>query len=475
MAEKKFYITTAIDYVNDVIHIGHAYQKVLADVLYRYHKLIGDDAYFLTGTDNHGGKAEEGAAKAGIPIEKFSKKISDEDEEQLLALNIKPNRFIRTTDPDHKKTVYQFYKKIKENNPDDIYLGEYRGTYCQGCEEFKTRRDLVDGCCPHHPQLKLKTLTEENYFFKLSKYQDFVTKHIKDNPEFVRPEGRRKEILGFLKNEPLKDTPISRPKVKWGIPFPDDPSHTFYVWFEALINYITGAPNLPAQAGKYWPADVHVIGKDNLRFHATLWPAMLKSAGMALPKTIYAHGFLSLEGKKISKSLGNIIRPKELVEEFGTDAVRYYLARYGPLVNDSDISREHLKSVYNADLANGIGNLAARLARLAETSNLKFETGKSHTIGVGFDESIRNFKIAFALKILWSKIKELDIWIDQSKPWEFVNDEKKAFGFLNPVVKDLREIAAKLQPFMPETAKKILKQFRGPKIKSAPALFPRLP
>jgi len=482
MAKKKFYVTTAIDYINDVIHVGHSYQKILADILYRYHKLIGDDAYFLTGTDNHGGKAEEGAKEAGLPVAEFSKKISDEDKEQLKALNVKPNRFIRTTDPDHKKTVYEFYKKIKKNNPDDIYLGEYHGTYCQGCEEFKTERDLEDGRCPIHPKLKLQTLTEENYFFKLSKYQeDFLIPHIESHPEFVQPEGRRKEILAFLKNEPLKDTPISRPKVKWGIPFPDNPEHTFYVWFEALINYVTGAPK------KYWPADVHIIGKDNLRFHTVLWPAMLESAGMELPKTVYAHGFLSLEGKKISKSLGNIIRPKELVEEIAqnagiskelaADAVRYYLARYGPAVEDADISRKRVKEVYNADLANGLGNLVARVAKLCETSGFKFEgTPPSLFFNVNAKKAFAQHRADEALASIWLDQKVgvhwLDKVIDRKKPWELSGKELQAV--LAFAVSVVRNIAYQLQPFMPETAEKIQKQFAGPKIKAKPPLFPRI-
>jgi len=467
MARKRFYVTTAIDYVNDVIHIGHAYQKVLADLLYRYHKLIGDDAYFLTGTDNHGGKAEEGAAKAGIPTEKFSRKISDEDEEQLLALNIKPNRFIRTTDPDHKETVYKLYKKIKANG--DIYLAEYEGLYCPGCEEFKTKRDLIGGKCPEHPTAHLETLTEENYFFKLSKYQNFLIEHIADHPEFVKPEGRRKEVLAFLKNEPLKDTPISRPKVKWGIPFPDNPDHTFYVWFEALINYVTGAP------AKYWPADIHLIGKDNLRFHAVLWPAMLKSAGMKLPKTVYAHGFLSLEGQKISKSLGNIIRPKELVEEFGADAVRYYLARYGPLNKDANISREHLKEVYNADLANGLGNLVARVAKLAERADFRitnYELRITDKDFVEYRQALEDIRPDKALEFIWSKISKADRYIDREKPWE--KEGRALEKDLNRLTAQLLDCSLLLGPFMPETAEKIQKQFAGPKIKAEPPLFPRL-
>ncbi len=504
MEGSKFYVTTAIDYTNDVIHIGHAYQKVLADILYRYHKLVGDDAYFLTGTDNHGGKTEEGAEKAGIPVEKFSKKISDEDEEQLKALNIKPSRFIRTTDPDHKKTVYKLYKKIKASG--DIYLGKYEGLYCPGCEEFKTRRNLVDDKCPDHPTVHLETLAEDNYFFKLSKYQDFVTKHIEKYPEFVQPEGRRKEILSFLKNEPLKDTPISRPKVKWGIPFPEDKSHTFYVWFEALINYVTGAP------AKYWPTDVHVLGKDNLRFHAVLWPAMLKSAGMKLPKTVYAHGFLSLEGKKISKSLGNIIRPKELAAEFGADAVRYYLARYGPLRKDADISRKHLKEVYYADLANGLGNLISRVVGLIDQHfggkvpqppkdpdehplrvNERIHNWKK--VYKDLDESIRSYRFDEALASIWKFISAADKYVDESKPWDLSKKDKEELAWVIYGLADsIHQLGWILLPLLPETSKRIAKAFQlkriavsspsykdswtnikpGTQVRLKEALFPRI-
>jgi methionyl-tRNA synthetase len=455
MEKEKFYVTTAIDYINDVIHIGHSYQKLMADILYRYHKLNGADAYFLTGTDNHGGKAEEGAKKAGIPIKEFSDKISREDKEQLLSLGIVPSRFIRTTDPDHKETVYKIYQKRKRSG--DIYKGEYKGIYCQGCESFLTEKDLVNGCCPQHPHLNLEIVTEENYFFRLSRYQEFILKLIAKNPKFVQPEGRRKEILSFLKKEPLQDTPISRPKVKWGIPFPDDPTHTIYVWFEAVMNYVSGAPK------KYWPADLHIIGKDNLRFHTVLWPAILKSAKMPLPKAVYAHGFLTINGEKISKSLGNIIRPKELVKEFGVDPVRYYLARYGPAAKDADVSKQRIKEVYNSDLADGLGNLLGRVLALVEKDfggeipnpqapkeNLPLQKQIEPAFWKEYRGGFEKLRTDYVLTTIWKFISACDKYVDLEKPWENPRPE-----VIYDLAESLHQIAWMIYPFMPDTAKEI--------------------
>jgi len=305
---KKFYITTAIDYIDDVLHIGHAYQKIVADVLARYHRLLGEKVFFLTGVDEHGGKAEKAAKKAGVDFKKWADKISQADKKELRLLNVSFDRFIRTTDKDHEKNVIDFWHRVEKNG--DIYLGKYVGIYCEGCEGFITKKDLIKGRCPFHPTQKPVKLTEKNYFFRWSKYENFLKKHIKSHPEFLQPEARRNEMLSFL-DRGLEDIPISRPSVKWGIQVPGDSKHTIYVWFDALINYLSGTPK------DLWPADVHMLGKDNVRWHALFWPAMLKSAGYELPKTVYGHGFISLEGKKISKSLGNIIRPSELIAKVG--------------------------------------------------------------------------------------------------------------------------------------------------------------
>jgi len=462
--DKKFYVTTAIDYTNDVIHIGHSYQKIIADVLARYHRLMGDKTFFLTGTDEHGGTSEQAAKKAGKIPKEFVDEISKKDKEQLDLLNISYDRFIRTTDPDHKKTVEEFYKKVEANG--DIYKGEYKGFYCTGCESYKNPSEIVDGKCSLHPTRELEEINEENYFFKWSKYADFLKKHILDNPDFIKPESQRKNMLGFLE-QGLEDIAISRPieKVSWGIPVPGDPKQTIYVWFDAIINYVSGAPD-------FWPADVHILGKDNVRWHALLWPAMLKSAGYELPKTIYGHGFINLDGEKISKSRGNVIRPNELVEKFGVDAVRYYFIKYGPLIEDVDISLDKIKEVYNSDLANGLGNLISRIAKLCENSGFEFENKKINKLDDNVAKSLDEFRFDEALKIIWEKITTTDQYINTNEPWKLKGEELKKI--LTYSVNSLATIAYCLLPFLPETAQKIEKQFKGPKIKSGAPLFPRI-
>ncbi len=470
--DKKFYITTAIDYTNDVIHIGHSYQKILADVFARYHRLIGDKTFFLTGTDEHGQKVEKSAKEKGIDPQEFVDKIAKEDKAQWDKLNISYDRFIRTTDPDHVKFAQEFYLKAKKNG--DIYLKKYVGLYCEGCELFYDEDELVDGKCPLHPTREIQRVEEENYFFRLSKYQEFLEDLLKEGSTFVIPDNKRKEVLSFVKKG-LKDFSVSRQNVKWGIPVPDDPSHTIYVWFDALINYISGAPD-------FWPADVHVLGKDNQRFHAIFWPAMLKSAGYELPKTILVHDFISLNGQKISKSLGNVITPSELIEKFGVDGVRYYFLRYGPLNNDIDVSIEKIKEVYNADLANGLGNLVSRVAKLCDNllisenptinkliTDIPTPSKKIKTL---YSQAIENYRPDKALELLWDDIKIVDQYINEQEPWKL--DKNKLIGVIQVAVDAIRYLNIKLKPFLPETAEKIEEQFKGPKIKSADPLFPRL-
>jgi methionyl-tRNA synthetase len=463
MTKKKFFVTTAIDYANDVVHIGHSYQKILADVLARYHRLIGDKTHFLTGTDEHGQKVEKSALEKGVDPKKFVDKIATKDKSEWKSLKISYDRFIRTTDKDHIKFAQEFYLKSKAAG--DIYLSKYEGLYCEGCEAYLTESDLVDSKCQFHPNKEPQKIAEKNYFFRLSKYQKFLEKLLGEKPNFVVPDSKRKEILAFVK-QGLKDFSVSRRSVKWGIPVPDDPEHTIYVWFDALLNYLTyGVEN------NCWPADVHVLGKDNQRFHAIYWPAMLKSAGYPLPKRILVHDFISLNGQKISKSLGNVIRPSELVSQFGTDGVRYFFLRYGPLTKDVDVTPEKIKKVYNADLANGIGNLVARVARLCEIAKIEVSKSKNLKLNKEIQKHLDNFRFDFAIEVIWKKVASLDKEIDKNKLWENTSKKKE---ILADIIQEIRQITFDLKPFLPETAEKIEKQFKGPKIKSAESLFPRI-
>ncbi|KKQ97280.1 MAG: Methionyl-tRNA synthetase [Candidatus Woesebacteria bacterium GW2011_GWB1_39_12] len=461
---KKFFITTAIDYTNDAVHIGHSYQKILADAIARYHRLLGEETYFLTGTDEHGQKVEKSAIEKGVEPKKFVDEIAAEDKAEWDALNISYDRFIRTTDPDHIKFAQEFYLKAKTSG--DIYLGKYEGLYCEGCEAYYEESELVDGKCPFHPNRELIKISEENYFFRLSKYQNFLQKYIEGHPEFVIPETKRREILSFIKNG-LRDFSVSRQSVSWGIPVPDDPKHTIYVWFDALINYLTYGVEK-----KSWPADLHVLGKDNQRFHAIYWPAMLKSAGYELPKTILVHDFISLNGQKISKSLGNVIKPSELTKDFGVDGVRYYFLRFGPSTNDVDISLEKLKTIFNSDLANGLGNLVARVAGLSERSEFTTSKPKKLSFSKEVVKAIEKYEVDKALELIWGEIKKADVFINERGVWNLKGKQKEAA--LTYLINRIRQVASDLKPFLPETAEKIEKQFKGPKIKSEKPLFPRL-
>lgn len=462
--DNKFYITTAIDYTNDTIHVGHIYQKVIADCLARHHRLIGEKVYFLTGTDEHGGKVEKSAKEAGFEgrEKEFVDQIAKTDEAEQKSINVSFDRFIRTTDPDHVQFCLDFWEKVEKNG--DIYLGEYDGIYCEGCEVFLTKSDLTDNHCPYHPSQEPKIIKEKNYFFRWSKYADFLKNHIENHPEFVWPEKRRNEMLSFIK-QGIQDIPISRANIKFGIPVPKDQKQTIYVWFDALINYLTGAPE------GFWPADIHILGTDNTRWHVLLWPAMLKSAGYELPKTILVNGYLTLNGQKISKSIGNIIKASDLVKQFGVDAVRFYLLKSKPIDTDGDVSIEKLKESYNADLANGLGNLVARVAKLCEKSESEFPYLKQK-LDEKISKLISEYKLDEALKEIFIWIKEINESISKEEPWK--NEGSELAKLLNEYVGQIRKIAFNLQPFIPETASKILLQFKGPKIKSGSSLFPRL-
>ena len=446
---KKFYITTAIDYINAEPHIGHAYQKIIADVLARWHKLLGEDVFFLTGTDEHGLKLSKSAKKAGMSEREFVDKMSAKFKQAWEKLNIKFDRFIRTTDKDHEKFVQEFIKKVKE----DIYEGEYEGFYCVDCESYKTEKDLVNGECPYHPGKKVEKIKEKTYYFKLSKYQDSLLELYEKHPEFILPEERRNEIVNRVK-EGLQDLSITRTNFSWGIPFPFDKKHVVYVWFDALLNYLSGA----GKNQEYWPASLHLLGKDNGWFHAVIWPAMLMSANYEMPKTVFIHGFLSFNGQKISKSLGNVVSPITLAEKYGVDSVRYFTCRQFPFAEgkDGDFNEKALVERHNNELANKLGNLISRTTALAEkyglekTQNKLIKKLKINEI----KEKMENYEIDKALNLIFEFIDSCNEYVQEKKPWE-TKDKKVLYELADSI----KAISILLSPFMPETSEKIAKHF----------------
>jgi methionyl-tRNA synthetase len=448
--KSKFYVTTAIDYPNAEPHIGHAYQKIIADILARWNRLNGKDVRFLTGTDEHGKKIENAAGKSGKTPKEFVDEVSERFKESWKSLNLTPDRFIRTTDKDHEKLVQAVLKKCIANG--DVYLGEYEGFYCTDCEAYYTEKDLEDGCCPVHKK-PIEKLSEKSYFFRLSKYQKFLLDLYKNNPEFILPSERKNEIVDRVK-EGLKDLSISRTSFKWGIPFPGDKKHVVYVWFDALFNYISGA----GKNGKYWPADLHLLGKDNSWFHCVYWPAFLKSAGYEFPKTIFVHGFLTFNGQKISKSLGNVISPKVLAEKYGADTIRYFVCRQFPFASgdDGDFSEQALIDRHNNELANKLGNLVSRVAGLIEKNGIKkTENNLLKKLDVKkIEKYFDNFEFDKILNEVFGFVDVCNEYIQNKKPWE-TKDTK----VLYEVADSIKSIAILLWPFMPSTSEKIAEQF----------------
>ncbi|MBT6401112.1 methionine--tRNA ligase [candidate division WWE3 bacterium] len=471
---KKTLVTTAIDYTNDVIHVGQAYEKILADCYARYERLrLGkENVGFVTGTDEHGTTNEKAAKERGITTKEHVDNISAEDRKQIDALGVTYDRWFRTTDEDHKKVASEFFKKSFEAG--DIYKGTYEGLYCEGCEAYKTLTELNKaGQCSLHTTREIQKYEEENYFFKWSKYSDFL-KELVSKETFVLPEGKRKAMLAFIENG-IEDIPVTRPKYKlpWGITCPIDDEQVIYVWFDALINYYTfGSQN------DLWNEDtkiVHFVGKDIARWHTLLWPAMLESAGYKVPDVVYVHGFLNLNGDKISKSKGNVIRPSELVEKYGVDAVRYYFLKYGPIVEDVNISVDHLEEVYNGELANGIGNTVARIAKLAERAELEFEFTEIENIAdnPALHPLRDNLRTDRTIQEIWKVISALDKHVNEHEPWK-ITDEKKLNEVLTHEVNQIRLIAELVAPFIPDTAEKIRKQYGKKKISFGDSLFPRI-
>lgn len=470
MDSKKFYITTAIPYVNAAPHIGFALELVQTDAIARYQRQQGKEVHFLTGTDDNALKNVQAAEKHGEEVGSYVTRNSNRFREVLPKLNIANDDFIRTTEERHVKACQIFWEKCQK----DIYKKKYSGLYCVGCETYYLEKDLVDGKCPEHKTVP-EEVEEENYFFRLSAYQKWLEKLIESDEYKVVPEFRKNEVLAFIRGG-LDDFSISRSVKRakgWGIPVPNDPSQIIYVWFDALLNYITalGWPN-GELFKKFWPANLHVIGKGVTRFHAIYWPAMLKSAGVETPKELFVHGYVTVGKEKISKTLGNVIDPFSEVDKYGVDAVRYYLLREIPGYGDGDYSTERFLEVYNSELANNLGNLVSRLAKLGQ--GLKVSSEK-----VEFAEQYKNYldkyQFDLAIKYVFEKyVDATNVRLNEVKPWTLDPADEKRIECLKDCVTNIRKAAYHLQPFIPETSAKILAAFEGEIKPLDKPLFPRI-
>lgn len=483
--ENKFYITTPIYYVNDKPHIGHAYTTIVADVLARFYRgQIGEDnVFFLTGTDEHGAKVAEAAEKEGIDPQAFTNKVSQTFKDAWKNLDINYNHFIRTTDAQHKKIVVEILQKLKEaktpQGNDVLYEGDYQGLYCVGCEKFITESELVDGKCPDHNK-EPENLTEKNWFFKLSDFLPRIKQAIESGELVIYPQSRKNEVLGLIDKQDLPDFSISRSKksVPWGIDLPWDDSQKTYVWVDALSNYITALdyPN-GKDFKKFWPADAQFLALDILKFHALFWPAILIALDLPLPK-LYIHGFFTIDGKKMSKTLGNVISPNELVEKYGPEVSKYLILSQFSFGSESDIKVEEFPNKYNADLVNGLGNLVNRVTNMVEKYlEGKIDTKQFKVATVGGEE-IKNLRFREALLTIWQIIQKDNSLIDENKPWELAKDEankEKLEKLLQELSNDLYTVATSLLPFMPQKAQQIIDILTADKmVKPSEPLFERL-
>lgn len=508
-SSNSFYLTTAIDYVNSEPHIGTAYEKIAADAISRFRRMQGYDTYFLMGNDEHSLNVFKEARAQDLDPQDYCDRMAAKFRETWAKLDIAYDDFIRTTEDRHVAAVEEIFRRI--NDRGDIYKGKYEGWYCVSCEAFVQEKDLVDGKCPNH-QKEPQWLTEDSYFFALSKYRDRLLAHIRESPSFIVPEIRRNEIVNVLEGG-LEDISISRTAYQWGVPLPIDNSAIVYVWFDALINYISGAgfPSDDRKFAELWPADLHVIGKDITRFHCIIWPAMLLSAGVELPKSILGHGFVSFKGEKMSKSLGNIVRPLDIVDKFGADPLRYYLLKEVPLDKDGDFTWNLFIERYNADLANDLGNLVSRslamVGRYLDGVAPELPADRlDAALGGLFEEVLaeyvsrmESYDLHVATQEIWKLIRQANRFIEENAPWALAKDPGRR-GELEQVLATLLEVirttAVMLVPIIPSKAEAIWKNLRlegsptaqrlaelrwgetpsrgAEPIKAPPPLFPRI-
>jgi methionyl-tRNA synthetase len=474
MSKEKFYISTALPYVNAKPHVGFALELIQADVLARYKRSLGYDVFFLSGTDENGLKITSAAEKAKLSVREFADKNSESFRGLKKALNVSLDDFIRTTENRHVKAVERFWHLCQK----DIYKKKYKGLYCVECEQFLKEKDLVNGLCPEH-KIKPELVEEENYFFKLSRHEDQLRSLIESDDYKIIPESRKNEALAFI-NQGLEDVCISRSTKRahgWGIDVPGDKSQKFWCWWDAVINYVS-ALDYAQDSEKFkdfWLENnnkIHCIGKGILTFHALYWPAALLSAGLALPNTLFVHGYITSQGQKMSKSLGNVVSPYELVEKYGTDPVRYFFLREIPPSKDGDFTYEKFEERYSADLAKGLGNLLARVLTLAKNIEPRFDNkGLGEEIQKAKrsrNELLDDFKFNEALAVIWELVAFCDKYIEKEKPWEERDNAKKVIG---NCLFALKEIAELLEPFLPYTSKKIVEQLETQK---SEALFPRI-
>jgi len=470
-----FYLTTAIDYVNSLPHIGTAYEKIGADILARFHRLRGEPVLFQMGNDEHSANVQKAALQANLEPKVYCDQMREKFHAIWSKLGISYDQFIQTSDPRHHKVVHEFFERVQQAG--DIYEKDYEGWYCESCEAFYTEKDLENGLCQNH-KTKPKWLKEKNYFFRLEKYTQALLNHIEKNPSFILPEKRRNEVVNFIKNG-LQDFSISRSTFTWGIPVPVNPKHVFYVWFDALINYLS-LLNLKSldelEKNSAWNQVMHIVGKDITRFHCMIWPAMLLSAKLPLPKTVFGHGFVYLRGEKMSKSLGNVVTPLDVADHYGADALRYYLMRSNSFGDDGNFTWDDFILRYNGDLANGLGNLVSRTIGMIDRyfggklPALKLSGADAALAGkfseclekmTRFLDPIQSGDLYFnrALDTVWEWIGELDRYIDHEAPWTLAKEQKtqRLSEVLVTVVRSLASLTLLLKPFIPDTSSKMWK------------------